>query len=498
MKLDFKTLTGSIQLGSSHSLMLGHKPSNLSNEQFCDKIAKERKDLLNLGLFDTAAPNYTTYYPDVTADDLNPKDGEFIFPVFRALSETIVSKYIPIDFGKKNVLKNSMSKLLGQTVNVDHETAIGNAIGAVKEVFWQNAYKTEAGKEVPAGINYVSMIDGKSNPRIARGIMMNPPSIHSNSVGIQFKWEPSHEFDEPSDFYNKVGTYDKDGELVRALVTDIISYNEISLVPHGADVFAQKVGDDGKIINPDYSHSVYNFSADDGMFDARVHIDYKEILENPNFKFNKTIPNKLNTSKDKNKNETKMKELTQEELDSLITAHQFEVGELTAENVIEKLTERLTQTQTSNTDLEAEIVTVKSSYDNLTADEFATLKEEAAVGQKSLSASRLEAERLYKLSKGETHDATIVNLIQSSDFKTSQSLLEQYKLECEEKFQSTCESCGEAVTLGNAIGDQEDLIDEEGKPIETKKEKTGMSDINSTIDKFRARRKQSRITGGSK
>ena len=31
--------------------------------------------------------------------------------------------------------------LLGQTVNCDHETNIGNAIGAVSQVIWQDEYK---------------------------------------------------------------------------------------------------------------------------------------------------------------------------------------------------------------------------------------------------------------------------------------------------------------------------------------------------------------------
>ena len=99
--------------------------------------------------------------------------------------------YLDFKTFNRDVLKKSMQMLIGQTINIDHEIAVGNAIGAVSEVFWQPAYKTKSGIEVPAGINAVLKIDGKSNPRIARGVMMDPPSIHSNSVTVRFKWEPS-------------------------------------------------------------------------------------------------------------------------------------------------------------------------------------------------------------------------------------------------------------------------------------------------------------------
>lgn len=98
---------------------------------------------------------------------------------------------MPTDFSKNGVLKASMKLMLGQTVNCDHETSIGNAIGSVSQVMWQEGY-TDGKFKIPAGINGVLKIDGKSNPRIARGILMEPPSIHSNSVTVQFRWDKSH------------------------------------------------------------------------------------------------------------------------------------------------------------------------------------------------------------------------------------------------------------------------------------------------------------------
>lgn len=97
--------------------------------------------------------DYNTYYPNLDKSELTPKDEEFIEPMFRLLSETIVSKnWNPTDFGQNGVLKASMKLLLGQTVNCDHETNIGNAIGAVSQVMWQESYK-DGSFTIPAGIN---------------------------------------------------------------------------------------------------------------------------------------------------------------------------------------------------------------------------------------------------------------------------------------------------------------------------------------------------------
>ena len=111
MKLDFNNKTGVITLDSSHSLIIGHKPTKLSMEQITKKLSTEKQDTANLGLFDNSTPNYTTYYPDVTPEDLKPTDADFIYPMFRMLSETILVKgYKPIDYTKKGVLKKSMLK----------------------------------------------------------------------------------------------------------------------------------------------------------------------------------------------------------------------------------------------------------------------------------------------------------------------------------------------------------------------------------------------------
>ena len=175
-----------IRLSSEGNLIVGNKPGIVSLSDVSKLIgAESQADIQSFGLFERSTPNYATYYPEASAEDLNPKESEFIEPVFRALSAvTILSSYDAVNFAfDPEILNRSKSLLLGQSVMIDHETALGNIIGAVSEVSWQESYKTRgATKPIPAGINSVLKIDGKANPRIARAIMMDPPGIHSTTV----------------------------------------------------------------------------------------------------------------------------------------------------------------------------------------------------------------------------------------------------------------------------------------------------------------------------
>ena len=280
-----------LKFSSSHALIAGNKPANVTVEAVSNacsaNVCPERVE--RFGLFDSSAPNYNTYYPDATSADWNPSDEEFVTPTFRMLSETVVHKMgIPIDFGVDGVLKRSMQKMLGQTINSDHETMVANAIGSVSEVYWQDAYKI-GDVQVPAGMNGVFKIDAKANPRIARGLAMDPPSIHSDSVTVRFKHKPSHEFDNPGDFWDKAGSYDENGELIRLLVTDIVLYNEVSLVAHGADPYAQVINTSGKITNPEMTKRSLSLTSDSGT----AAFDFKDILTIQNtFTFN------INSNKD--------------------------------------------------------------------------------------------------------------------------------------------------------------------------------------------------------
>jgi len=68
--------------------------------------------------------------------------------------------------------------------------------------------------------------------------MMDPPSIHSNSVTVRFNHVMSHpELNE--EFWNLAGTKDKK-VTIHLIADEITSYKETSFVNHGADPYAQK------------------------------------------------------------------------------------------------------------------------------------------------------------------------------------------------------------------------------------------------------------------
>src|ERR1700756_1398821 len=112
-----KTHVGTVILGSGHSLIIGHGPAITQLERLKYSEADAKKRIEQFGLFNISSPNNSQYYPDVKPEDLTPKPEDYIRPIFRGLSETIVRKsYDPIDFSQKGVLQASIDKIVGQTV----------------------------------------------------------------------------------------------------------------------------------------------------------------------------------------------------------------------------------------------------------------------------------------------------------------------------------------------------------------------------------------------
>ena len=454
---------GHITLRGGHTLILGNIPEVIDVNKLEEaNVLGSNVDIEKFGLFETSSPNYTTYYPDVKPEDLQPKDEDFIQPVFRMLSEVIVSKGRPIDFSMNNVLRKSMNKLIGQTINVDHETATGNAIGSVSEVFWQPAYTAKDGTKVPAGINAKLKIDGKSNPRLARGIMMNPPSIHSNSVSVKFSWVPSHKFESMDEFYNKLGTYTDKGELVRCVADEIISYSETSLVPHGADPFAQKVDENGEIVNTKYATSSYQFSAEKPI-NASFAFDFKDFENEGNEVAILSLSNNNNNTNPNKKDLMNIEELIQ----NLVSDFKFE-SDTSSENLAERLVKALGDNNQEITNLTAEKGKLQKEKEDLEAsvqtltDSNTELEEGRDQITKLTESTRQEALRFYKASKGENTDESIISLISGADLKTAGALLKQYRTDADGKFSATCKKCGSnEVTRNSGIPSKEGLVDDD-------------------------------------
>lgn len=439
----------SLVIGSGHSIMAGYIPPSIPRESFVENYYKwlnpTPESIQRFGLFGGDI-DYNTYYPNLSKDELKPKDEEFIEPMFRLLSATIVSKnWNPTDFSQNNVLKASMPMLLGQTVNCDHETNIGNAIGSVSQVVWQEAYK-DGNFTIPAGINGILKIDGKANPRIARGILMEPPSIHSNSVTVQFRWDKSHPKMDDNEFYQKLGTYDEKGVMVRRMVTEVVRYLETSLVSHGADTFAQKIGADGKIVNPEFAKRTWS-SYEEYRDDKSKQFYFSDFKNNETID---TITNteETNTPKNNPKTETEMNEL-QQFIASLLGEGMLQLAEgveQNTENVLAALKAvigDLNDSKASITSLTSEKTSLTEQISNLNT-EVANLKEMATVGKNYVASLREKAVANYKKLKGDQADETIITMInaETTGITTINSLNADYEAQLEEKFPMTCSKCG--------------------------------------------------------
>lgn len=446
-------------IGQGHTIMLGNVPEILNttdsinklNENFFAWKGTNQESVQKFGFWSDI--DYNTYYPDLKAEDLKPNEEEFINPMFRLLSATIVSKnYNPTDFSQPGVLKDSMPLLLGQTVNCDHSTDIGNAIGSVSSVSWQEAYKADNGFIIPAGINGVLKIDGKANPRIARGILMDPPSIHSNSVTVQFRWDKSHPEMDDRDFYEKLGTYDSKGNMIRKMVTEVVRYLETSLVSHGADTFAQKIGDNGKIINPEFAKRTWNSYSEYMEDDKRIYCfsDAKQIFSESQTSDNTSGNNNINSDSFTN-NKDNMNEELKKFLEKLFGKNMLtlkEGKEATQEeaiSLIQDLVKGHKDLSDQITALTAEKDSLSEKVTNLTA-ENASLKENAEIGKAHIATLRDSVIANYKKVSGDKFDEKDPVYVMLSDTSTKGQVLENlnkvYQERLEEMFPLTCKHCG--------------------------------------------------------
>lgn len=479
-------------IGQGHTIMLGDIPDNVNNDD--ENLLKLNENLFSwreaskesvqsFGLFGNSL-NYHTYYPELDVKDLTPQDKEFITPMFRLLSATIVSKnYNPTDFSKNGVLRNSMKMLLGQTVNCDHSTDVGNAIGAVSKVLWQEAYETNDGFKIPAGINGVLKIDGKANPRIARGILMDPPSIHSNSVTVQFRWEKSHPQFSDAEFYNRLGTYDEKGNLICRIATDIVRYLETSLVSHGADSFAQKVGEDGQIVNPGFAHKTWNsFSEysdnkakDYFFFDMKQDTDYYQEKNNDT-----PVNNNINTQTTSN---SQMNKELQEFLDKLFGKDMLvlsEGKEASVEEALSLISNTVSEKASLSekvTNLEAEKASLTEKITNLEAEKV-SLSAKAELGTTYITKLRETSVANYRKMQGDKFDENdpILTMLNSETTGAAQleALNKSYEARLEELFPLHCSSCGSKdVSRASSVSEPEP---------ETTKNEENKGDVKDTKD----------------
>ena len=423
-----------INLSSYMSMIL---PDMVVETQDKEKLKQLGLSTTSFGLFDASSPNYITFYPGMKKEDYTPENADFINPVFRLLSSSIIRRgdYDAIEFSEE-VLKESMPLLVGLAVYPGHEMLTGNELGAVKEVFYQEATEVN-GIRIPGGINGIFNIDAKSNPRIVRNLTMNPPAIHSNSVTVRFEWDKSHPKLSDSEFMKNL-TKLVDGRMVTRLVKKVVAYLETSLVPHGADPFAKMIGKDGKILLPELASilGIAKFSAEE-VRSKFFEIDYKTNSFNKVDTVSNTYFSNSNQNNDNKMNEKLIKFMA---LIGLSIADQAAFEALTEEQIQGALAAHVTKStetlSTKITDLETQLTAEKQKVTDLEASN-------KSLTDKEIINLRAEAEKFYKLTVGETVDQNVIKLItEASSVESLTALLNQHKEAFESKVPLTCGKCG--------------------------------------------------------
>ncbi len=298
------------------------------------------------------------------------EDENYIYPRFRALSKVVIPGYW-LNFSLGDVLKKSVKLLLHQTVYPNHDRDVNQWLGVVSESIWSET-------EEPNGIDVELKIDKIVSPRIAAGLKMRPPAIHSGSVGIRFKFQKSHP--DLENFWYKLGA-EVDNKLVTIDVTEITSYDEFSLVYQGGDPNAKQ-----RLARHWFQPAEDSSAENNVSKNEELHAQ-----EETNVKLKKQFCEKLGMKTEglfaKGVEEV---EISQAQFDALMAD-------------VSRVNEALTQ-------------------------EIAELKPKAELGEQHEKALRDDAEKFYRLCAGEGKASEeIIKSLQTAPIETVKALAADYK-----------------------------------------------------------------------
>lgn len=456
--------------------------------------------------------NDPKFYENIGAADVVPKPEDFIEVPFRLLSATTVGAgtWKATDFSDVNMLRGSMGKLDGKPVYKDHETDLDNWVGIVRATKWSEA-TTQNGMVIPAGIDGLLAIDAKTNPKIARGVLLG--SIFSNSVTVEFTWEMSHLYDNEWDFYDNIGKLGSDGKMIRRVAKEITNYHESSLVWLGADPFAKAVAEDGSYKHID-TGSVYSYAKKSvGKEDKTSIADESDAVKNLvkdgkkftiNFALDKNLlPLRLPKTVenlDNGKNDNTMEKFLLAFVSTFGAHFKLNEGDKPTEDqlvgflkdlgvkspdtddklqMFDKMKSYFKDAEgNAVSDVEAfmseRVIVEKSKIDGI--DELDTqitnltreterLTPLAKIGEAYSNNKREEAIRLYKAAVGvDKADEAVINLFKKADEAAVDGLLRQYTKNATEKFSGTCSDCGStnfkfqsSFTKDKDAADEDDL-----------------------------------------
>lgn len=418
-------------------------------------------------------------------EDAIAKPEDFIPFMFRHITATIVGAgtWKATEFTPA-VLKAARKKLEFKPAYVNHEVEVSNNIGLTGQAVFTDTFTSNDGIIVPAGLDAPIWIDGKLHTDLTRKLSAYPkPHIQSVSIGVLYKWEPSHSFtdsvgnEDDYAFENRIGTM-VDGKMVRRIVTEIVDIFETSLVFMGADPYAKIIDEKGQLVNIDVSSiagkSVFSqdplskYYKETGCFfiSEESSLDKQKAL----YLSEQIFTREPKTGNSKNNNEMakikivgKQADFSKEALDAL-TAQKFEV-EFVEQVDSTELTKKETEIQTLTKDKKTAEDALKVATDSLTsekaitaeyakiipADKIAEFAKEvelekvtdfARTGKTLLVKKREELVRLYKLKAGADVNADLVKTMETSEGAALDALLQDYGSKLYNEYGGSCKSCG--------------------------------------------------------
>ncbi|ULH28799.1 hypothetical protein [Leptospira weilii] len=326
---------------------------------------------------------------------------------FRMLSAVLIDGYWT-DFRKEGVLE-SATELFKTKIYTDHQRSVRNSLGITRNPIFTNR------NNIP-GIDAVFRIYKAFASDVIARLKIKPALIDANSVGITFAYEKSHP--QLENYYERLGEA-VDGQIVRLIVTKILSVPETSLVAVPADDTARKFAgfdfSQGNLLNTNVNNQ------EDTM------------------KIKRTILSLLGVDSQKlglSFGEGESLELPSEKMESVLE----EAGK-----TISKLQDQARQSAVLQNNLNqfaklfgSEIFPEGIDFASKVTELQALLEEP----KKLLTAERERAITAYRVFSKNKPDPVIENLIQGANLEQAKAFSKQYGASLENSHPFKCEDCG--------------------------------------------------------
>ncbi|MDH7554171.1 MAG: hypothetical protein QHH74_10980 [Spirochaetota bacterium] len=323
------------------------------------------------------------------------EDDTYLYVSFRALSATqFYWNGMFLDFSKEGVLKKAYRLLKGQTVYSNHDTRVENWVGVVAS--------SKYDESVIPGINARLKLTKEFNQKIIAGIKEG--AIHSASVDVVFNFEKSHP--DLDDFWFLQGE-EVDGQIVRVIATNIISFGELSLVWQGADSLAKRIDIQASAQGTMPDTKGGKFMKVQKQWIAQLGVDTSRYGDGDTVELS----------------ESALKDICKE-----------------AEAILHKANEKADRLEGLFKLLEIE------------PDESAVTlaKKDIEVARKVVEDIRNEALKFAKLSEGDALPDPIKDAIEHAGYEQASQLRDAYRAKAEKIFPLTCPHCGSIVQRARA------------------------------------------------